>query len=280
MKQELVCLWPAELTFVRSESPQRCRYKSDRQDSYGQDEYTTSHADNSTSPCHFLTTASLLKWQHLLSCKDPRSYDVNRTCQRIHEGPGFRIPASNFLDSGFWILDSGFRIPYHSGFRFQTIVDSEFQSSGFRIPTAKICWIPDLLHGAKMESGTVAVYQNTRSPQKILFRFPKYHSSHRSPSKYDMQAFIFQACARLQIFAVGIRNPEDWSTYSGNQNYVIFPHNRYAHIHFPYVHIRLISIIHIHSQVYVKCSVLVYTKSQFLTTVSVPTGVPRSIPDT
>ena len=63
------------------------------------------------------------------------------------------------LDSGFQL--SGFRNPYHHGFRipylivdsgFQTIVDSGFQSSGFRIPTAKICWIPDsLTWGEKFE---------------------------------------------------------------------------------------------------------------------------------
>ena len=56
-------------------------------------------------------------------------------CKRIHEGPGFRIPASGFwiptlmtlsLDSGF--QPSVFRIPYESG---------------FRIPTAKICRIPE-----------------------------------------------------------------------------------------------------------------------------------------
>ena len=57
------------------------------------------------------------------------------------------------LDSGFQL--SGFRNPYivDSGlhtivdFGFQTIMDSGFQSldSGFRIPTAKLCWIPDSL---------------------------------------------------------------------------------------------------------------------------------------
>ena len=50
---------------------------------------------------------------------------------------------SQHLDSGF--QPSGFRIPNHCGFRILV--------SGFRISTAKICWIPDsgfriLLHGA------------------------------------------------------------------------------------------------------------------------------------
>ena len=76
---------------------------------------------------------------------------VVRPCKGIHEGPGFRIPASRFriphLDSGFqsfrfriptfWIsYQSGFRIPNHCGFRILVV-------SGFRIPTANICWIPD-----------------------------------------------------------------------------------------------------------------------------------------
>ena len=60
-------------------------------------------------------------------------------CKRIHEGPGFWIPASRFRipASGFWIptlwipdsnlLDSGFHTKaVDSG--FQTIVDSGFQS--------------------------------------------------------------------------------------------------------------------------------------------------------
>ena len=57
-------------------------------------------------------------------------------CKRIHEGPGFRIPASGFRISGF-------RIPYHSGFRIPN-------HCGFWIPVlwipdsnSKICWIPD-----------------------------------------------------------------------------------------------------------------------------------------
>ena len=45
-------------------------------------------------------------------------------CKRIHEGPGFRIPASPSI----WILDSN-------------PLDSGFQPSGFRIP--KPLWIPD-----------------------------------------------------------------------------------------------------------------------------------------
>ena len=68
-------------------------------------------------------------------------------CKIIHEGPGFRIPASTFRirASGFWIptlwipdsklLDSGFHTTVDSG--FQTIVDSGFQLqkfAGFRIP--------------------------------------------------------------------------------------------------------------------------------------------------
>ena len=60
-------------------------------------------------------------------------------CKRIHEGPGFRIPASKFR-----IPASGFRIPYQSGFRIPNHCGF-WILSGFRIPTAKICWIPDSL---------------------------------------------------------------------------------------------------------------------------------------
>ena len=63
-------------------------------------------------------------------------------CKRIHEGPGFRIPASRFWIPAFWIPESTI---VDSG--FQTIVDSGFQSSGFRIPKQKfaIFRIPDSL---------------------------------------------------------------------------------------------------------------------------------------
>ena len=60
-------------------------------------------------------------------------------CKRIHEGPGFRIPASRFRvpASGFWIinpLDSGFQ---PSGFWIS-------YQSGFQIPNHCIhLWIPD-----------------------------------------------------------------------------------------------------------------------------------------
>ena len=47
-------------------------------------------------------------------------------------GNGFRTDLE--VDSGFQnLVDSGFQIN----------VDSGFQSTGFRIPTSKICWIPD-----------------------------------------------------------------------------------------------------------------------------------------
>ena len=64
--------------------------------------------------------------------------------KRIHEGPGFWIPASRFQisASGFWIptlwipnsnlLDSGFHTKAPN-------------NCGFRILTAKNCWIPDSL---------------------------------------------------------------------------------------------------------------------------------------
>ena len=54
-------------------------------------------------------------------------------CKIIHEGPGFRIPASGFWIPTLWIpdsnlLDSGFHTKaVDSG--FQTIVDSGFQDS-------------------------------------------------------------------------------------------------------------------------------------------------------
>ena len=61
---------------------------------------------------------------------------------------GSRPLDSSFLDSGIHtIVDSRFHTIVDS--RFQTIVDSGLQSSGFRIPTAKNCWIPDSLTWGK-----------------------------------------------------------------------------------------------------------------------------------
>ena len=75
--------------------------------------------------------------------------------KRIHEGPGFRIPASGFSISTLWIPDSNLssnaiwlnqlRLSYQSGFRIPNHCGFRILVSGFRIPTAKICWIADSL---------------------------------------------------------------------------------------------------------------------------------------
>ena len=68
-------------------------------------------------------------------------------CKRIHEGPGFRIPASGFRIPAFWIpksIHSGFRIAYHSGFRIPS-------HCGFKIP---VLWIPDFNSKTLLDSLT------------------------------------------------------------------------------------------------------------------------------
>ena len=64
-----------------------------------------------------------------------RSYSpyVRESTKVLDSGSQPLDSGSQHLDSGF--QPSGFRIPNHCGFRILV--------SGFRIPTAKICWIPD-----------------------------------------------------------------------------------------------------------------------------------------
>ena len=76
-------------------------------------------------------------------------------CKRIHEGPGFRIPASpsiwildsNPLDSGF--QPSGFRIPYqsggnHCGFQQQKLAGFRIPDSGFSYMGRKVATLSQL----------------------------------------------------------------------------------------------------------------------------------------
>ena len=96
--------------------------------------------------------------------------------KRIHEGPGFRIPASGFRIPTFWIpelihtiVDSGFHTIVDSG--FQAIVDSGFQSSGFRIPTANICWIPDSLTWGDIKSKSADLLDYICNTNADMFAF-------------------------------------------------------------------------------------------------------------
>ena len=95
------------------------------------------------------------------------------SCKRIHEGPGFRIPASTFRipASSFWIpnlwiLDSGFHTKAaDSG--FQTIVDSGFQSLDSGFQQQKFAGFRILSHGARLGL-TRLVQQLTRLLVELL----------------------------------------------------------------------------------------------------------------
>ena len=97
----------------------------------------------------------------------PQSDNVHfAPCKRIHEGPGFRIPASRFWIPTLWIPDSNL---LDSG--FQTIVDLWIPDSnsknfaGFRIPDS-LTWGDSFIYSFVKISSCVEL-ENTQ-PEKAL----------------------------------------------------------------------------------------------------------------
>ena len=109
-------------------------------------------------------------------------------CKRIHEGPGFRIPASRFRIPAFGFRIPTFWIPYQSGgFRIPN-------HCGFRIPTAKICWISDSLTW-----GDTVPPLPTHTPLLRHWLCPKYrsHDSKRNPPHLQNDEY-YSDCRSVQ----------------------------------------------------------------------------------
>ena len=156
---------------------------------------------------------------------DSRSQPLDSGSQHLDSGfqPfGFRIPT-------FWIpYQSGFRIPNHCGFWILV--------SGFQIPTAKICWIPDSLTWG--EAVLLAIIRHIacsycRSTHTVsrypldLTILPHQHFSltQSSTPKNDQLQFSLSASQFAQMKV-------DWTIISHYITLIIFFLNGWENLHY------------------------------------------------
>ena len=82
-----------------------------------------------------------LSRSHVCLSVPERALCVRESTKVLDSGSQPLVSGSQHLDSGF--QPSGFRIPYQSGFQIPNHCGFRILVSVFRIPTEKICWIPD-----------------------------------------------------------------------------------------------------------------------------------------
>ena len=83
-------------------------------------------------------------------------FPSSRPMYTVRESTKVLDSGSQHLDSGFQPF--GFRIPYQSGFRIPNHCGFRILVSGFWIPTANICWIPDSLTWGDSSNGPVPLW--------------------------------------------------------------------------------------------------------------------------